>query len=287
MVISVGYDLVEYAPAFWNPNISHTIVHLDFDAPEVDQHYPVEVGVVSDLADALWQMNEEFNRRFDKLPLFDIGKWTELRQTIMDDLAAEAEDTSFPMKPQRILSDVRAFLDAGDMVLSDVGAHKMWIARYYQCEDPNTCLISNGFCTMGFALPGAIGVKIADPDRRVLAISGDAGFLMNVQDIETAARLGINMVVMVWVDGEYGLIKWKQQNTFDGRHSDLAFNNPDFELLAQAFGIWGRTIDGPGQVTMTLEEAFKQSGPALIAVPVDYAENLKLSARLGQIEFAI
>ncbi len=140
---------------------------------------------------------------------------------------------------------------------------------------------------MGFALPGAIGVKMADPDRRVLAINGDAGFLMNVQDIETAARRGLNIVIMVWVDGEYGLIKWKQQNAFDGRHSDLAFNNPDFELLAQAFGIWGKTIDGPGQIGPALEEAFNQPGPAIIAVPVDYAENLKLSARLGQIEFAI
>jgi acetolactate synthase-1/2/3 large subunit len=159
----------------------------------------------------------------------------------------------------------------------------MWIARYYQCEEPNTCLISNGFCSMGFALPGAIGAKIAHPDRNVLAICGDAGFLMNVQDLETAARLNIPITIMVWCDKEYGLIKWKQQNHFNGRHSDLAFNNPDFEYLAKAFGIWGRTVDGPNQVEGALREALRQEGPALIAVPVDYGENVKLTKRLGNL----
>jgi acetolactate synthase-1/2/3 large subunit len=285
VVITIGYDLVEYAPALWNAGRDKTIVHMDFDAAEIDENYPVAVEVVSDLADALWQLNEKFNERFEgRLPLFDIDDYAPLRATIADDLASDKDDRSFPMKPQRILSDVRGFLDSSDIVLSDVGAHKMWIARHYQCEEPNTCLVSNGFCSMGFALPGAIGAKFARPGRRVLAISGDAGFLMNVQDLETAARYGINIVVMVWVDGEYGLIKWKQQTQFDGRHSDLAFTNPDFELLAKSFGIWGRTLDGADQLVPALEEAFAETGPALIAVPVDYAENMKLTRRLGDIE---
>jgi acetolactate synthase-1/2/3 large subunit len=136
---------------------------------------------------------------------------------------------------------------------------------------------------MGFALPGAIGAKLAHPDSNVLAICGDAGFLMNVQDLETAKRLDVNIVIMVWVDGEYGLIKWKQQNQFDGRHSDLAFENPDFEMLAKSFGIKGRTLDGPGQIADALSDAFAESGPALLAVPVDYDENRKLTERLGNI----
>ena len=288
VVITVGYDLVEYGPASWNAHRNKKIIHIDFLPAEIDQHYPVDVDVVADLADALWQINEELNRRhIDLLPFFDIGKWAKLRQTIADDLAAEADDDSFPMKPQRILNDVRAFLAPSDILLSDVGAHKMWVARYYQCEDPNTCLISNGFCTMGFAMPGAIGAKMAHPESRVLSINGDAGFLMNVQELETAARLGCNTVTMVWLDGEYGLIKWKQQNQFDGKHSDLAFNNPDFDYLAKAFGIWGKVIDGPGQIAAALEEAFAQDGPALIAVPVDYRENVKLTKRLGEIEVSI
>jgi acetolactate synthase-1/2/3 large subunit len=288
VVITVGYDLVEYGPKSWNAGRDKKIIHIDFLPAEIDQYYPVDVDVVADLADALWQINEELNRRhIDLLPFFDIGKWAALRKTIGDDLAAEKDDDSFPMKPQRILNDVRAFLDPSDIVLSDVGAHKMWVARYYQCEEPNTCLISNGFCSMGFAMPGAIGAKLAHPDSRVLSINGDAGFLMNVQDLETAARIGCNTVTMIWIDGEYGLIKWKQQNQFDGKHSELAFNNPDFEYLAKAFGIWGRVIDGPGQIESALEEAFAQEGPAIIAVPVDYSENVKLTKRLGEIEVSI
>jgi len=171
-----------------------------------------------------------------------------------------------------------------DVLLSDVGAHKMWISRYYQCQEPNTCLISNGFCTMGFAMPGSLGAKFAFPDRKILSISGDAGFGMNVQELETAVRRKLNIVAMVWVDGEYGLIKWKQQDGFDGKHSKLDFGNPNFETLAEAYGLWGRKITAADQLVSALEEAFEQDGPALIAVPVDYAENRKLTARLGEIE---
>ena len=290
LVISVGYDLVEYAPSFWNHDRATRIIHIDFEPAEIDSHYPVVLDIQADIADALWQINEALNRRFDdegRLPLFDIGERRKLRDAIHDDLTMERGDASFPMKPQKILYDVRRHLGPDDILLSDVGAHKMWVARYYQCETANTCLISNGFCSMGFALPGAMGAKLAHPDRRVLAIAGDAGFLMNVQDLETLVRYKQNVVIMIWDDGEYGLIKWKQQNHFDGRHSDLAFNNPDFELLAKSFGAWGRTLTGAGQLPDALDEAFRQPGPALLAVPVDYGENVKLSQRLGNLNFSI
>ncbi len=283
-IIAIGYDLVEYAPEFWNQGRAKAIVHIDFEAAEVDQAYPVGVDVVADLADALWQINEELNRRFEhRMPMFDIAERQELRQTIHQDLAAEAADPGVPAKPQRIVSDLRKALGPDDILLSDVGAHKMWIARYYQCHVPNTCLISNGFCTMGFALPGAIGAKYAMPDRRVLAVCGDAGFLMNVQELETAVRLELNVVCVVWLDGEYGLIKWKQQNQFDGRHSELAFGNPDFEALGKAFGLCARELSHPDELPPALEEAFTQDGPALIALPVDYRENRKLTERLGNL----
>ena len=288
VVIAVGYDLVEYAPAFWNRGMEKKIVHIDFTPAEVDTAYPVTVEVVSDVADALCQICEKLGEDHQsKLPLFDIKDRAKLRAHILDDFAMEKDDQSFPVKPQKVLWDVREFLGPDDILLSDVGAHKMWIARYYQCDEPNTCLISNGFCTMGFALPGAIGAKYARPDSKVLAICGDAGFLMNVQDLETAVRLKKNIVVMIWIDGEYGLIKWKQQNSFDGQHSDLAFINPDFELLAQSFGMWGKTLDGPGQIPAALEEAFSQDGPALIGVPIDYGENRKMTERLGNLAVSI
>lgn len=290
LVISCGYDLVEYSPSAWNRKNQEgkKIIHIDFWEAEVDKDYQPDVEVVGDLADALWQLNEAINVKFEgKLPLFDVKNRSDLRQTLTNDFAAEKDDTAVPVKPQKILWDVRQVLGDNDILLSDVGAHKMWISRYFQCVEPNTCLISNGFCTMGFAMPGSIGAKIAFPERRVLSISGDAGFMMNVQDLETAVRRKLNIVAMVWEDGEYGLIKWKQQNGFDGNHSDLAFTNPDFEALASSFGMWGKKVSSTDQIVPFLEEAFAQEGPALISVPVDYSENMKLSDRLGQVSVPI
>ena len=290
LVISCGYDLVEYAPSAWNRTNKDTkkIIHIDFWPAEVDRDYPPTVEIVGDLADALWQLNEAVNQRFaGNLPVFDINMRKDLRETMRTDFAAEKDDAGFPVKPQRILWDVREFMGPGDILLSDVGAHKMWISRYYQCEEPNTCLISNGFCTMGFAMPGSIGAKMAFPDRKVLSISGDAGFMMNVQELETAVRKKLNVVAMVWTDGEYGLIKWKQQVGFQGRHSDLQFNNPDFAALAKSFGMWGVELDSADGIRPALEEAFRQEGPALIAVPVDYAENMRLTERLGNVQIQI
>jgi acetolactate synthase-1/2/3 large subunit len=169
-----------------------------------------------------------------------------------------------------------------DIVLSDVGAHKMWIARNYHCHEPNTCLIPNGFCSMGFALPGAIAASLINPDRRILGICGDAGFLMNVQEMETAKRLGCNLVMMVWEDFEYGLIAWKQEAQF-GKHTDLAFTNPNWSQLAAAFD-WGmhdvkNSVDLAGE----LEAAFQEEGPSLVVIPIDYRENMLLTQRLGEI----
>jgi acetolactate synthase-1/2/3 large subunit len=288
VVITIGYDLVEYSPHFWNANQDKAIVHIDFLPAEIDTHYTVAVDVVGDIADALWQINMEMEKNHaGRLPLQDIASWQPLRTTILDDFAMDKDDAGFPMKPQKILWDVRQFLGPDDLLLSDVGAHKMWISRYYQCFSANSCLISNGFCSMGFALPGAIGAKIACPDKKVMAICGDAGFMMNVQDLETAVRLGLNVVYMVWEDGEYGLIKWKQQNHFNGRHSKLDFGNPDWEMLARAFGMWGRRVNHAADLVPAMQEAFSQTGPALIAVPIDYAENLKLTKRLGGIECSL
>ncbi len=290
-IVSVGYDLVEYSPSFWNTGAAKKVVHIDFWPAEVDGDYKTDVDVAGDIADALWQVSEEIERRSREngvtLPLFDIGSRQELRKTIHEDLTAEKDSDHFPMRPQKVLHDVRAFLGPSDVLISDVGAHKMWIARYHQCDEPNTCLISNGFCTMGFAFPGSIGAKIAMPDRKILSINGDAGFFMNAQDIEVAVRRQINVVAMIWMDGEYGLIKWKQQNAFDGRHSDLSFTNPDLQAWAESYGAWGRTIASAGELPGALAEAFLQSGPAVIGVPIDYSENMKLSARLGQIEYPI
>jgi acetolactate synthase-1/2/3 large subunit len=170
-----------------------------------------------------------------------------------------------------------------DILLSDVGAHKMWVARHYHCEEPNTCIIPNGFASMGLALPGAIGAKLVHPDRRILAVCGDAGFLMNVQEMETARRLDTRIVAMVWEDRDYGLISWKQEVEF-GRHVDMTFGNPEWAGLAAAFGWKHIGVRRSRDLAAALEEAFAADSPCLVVIPIDYRENMKLSNRLGDIQ---
>lgn len=279
-VLCLGYDLVEYHPRLWNKAGDKRIIHIDFLPAEVDEHYHPEVEVIGDLAHSLWMLNE---RNAADPVSWDIEQHKTIRQEMLADFAAHANDTTEGViRPQKAIWDLREALGPHDIVLSDVGAHKMWMARYYQCDEPNTCLISNGFCSMGFALPGAIGAKIAHPDRNVVAVCGDGGFLMNVQELETARRIGTNIVVMVWVDNEYGLIAWKQDNQF-GRHTDLAFGNPDFVKLAEAFDCHGVYVDRAADLRGALDHALGLDRPSIVALPIDYRENALLSARLGQI----
>lgn len=280
VVITLGYDMVEYDPRLWNKSNDKKIVHLDFLPAEVDDHYHTTVEVVGDLAHTLWMLNERFSRE-----KADLGtpQHRSIRQEMQADFDAHKDDdTDGVIRPQKAIWDSRQALGSNDILLSDVGAHKMWIARYYQCDEPNTCLISNGFCSMGFALPGAIAAKMIYPDRRVLAICGDAGFLMNVQELETARRIGTNIVVMIWEDHEYGLIAWKQQNQF-GRHTDLSFNNPDFVKLAESFDCLGLRVERSRDLAPALEEAFDADRPCVLTIPIDYRENPLLTQRLGEI----
>ena len=282
LVITVGYDMVEYHPRLWNPGADQRILHLDFLPAEVDHHYRIEVEVVGDLAHTLWMLNERWAARSDR-PSYDLSQQAAVRRGMTEEFEAHAaDDTEGLIRPQKVLWDVRQVLGPSDILLSDVGAHKMWIARYYQCDEPNTCLISNGFCSMGFALPGAIGASLVYPDRRVLAICGDGGFLMNVQEMETARRLGTRIVVLVWEDHAYGLIAWKQENEF-GRHTELGFGNPDFVLLAESFGWEGVRVERSRDLASALESAFAADRPALVVVPIDYRENGLLSERLGAL----
>ncbi len=285
LVITLGYDMVEYHPMLWNDAKDKRIVHLDFLPAEIDEHYHPEVEVVGDLAHALWMLNE----RVDAVGglTFDLATQAAARREMGLELEQYKNDeTNGLIRPQKVLWDTRHVMGPNDVLLSDVGAHKMWIARHYQCHEPNTCLIPNGFCSMGFALPGAIAAALVHPDRRILAISGDAGFLMNVQEMETARRLNLNFTVMVWEDHGYGLIKWKQTNQF-GRHTDLDFGNPDWMKLADAFGWAGHHVTRSSDLAGVLEQTFAESGPSLVVVPIDYRENGLLTERLGNIVCAI
>ena len=280
LVITLGFDMVEYHPRLWNPKGDKRIIHADFLPSEIDEHYNPEVELIGELSHTLWA----FNQRLEGADLsFDLSGQRDMRQRMGEDLATHAgDDTEGLIRPQKALWDARQVLGPKDILLSDVGAHKMWVARHYHCHEPNTCLIPNGFCSMGFALPGAIAASLVHPDRRILAVVGDGGFMMNVQEMETARRLNSNFVAMVWEDGGYGLIAWKQENEFD-RHTDLSFGNPDWLKLAEAFGWHGYRVERSADLAATLEKAFNDEGPSLVIVPIDYRENPLLTKRLGEI----
>ncbi|MDX8392670.1 MAG: acetolactate synthase large subunit, partial [Mariprofundaceae bacterium] len=285
LVITLGYDMVEYHPQLWNGDGAKRIIHIDFQSAEIYEHYNPEVELIGDLTHTL----AVFNANIEKLGAVqrNLSQQAETRRQMKQILEEHAnDDTKGSIRPQKVLGDVRKVMDKEDILLSDVGAHKMWIARHYQCHEPNTCLIPNGFCSMGFALPGAIGAALVHPDKQILAICGDAGFLMNVQEMETAKRLDSNIVVMVWEDHAYGLIAWKQQNQF-GHHTNLSFDNPDWMLLAQSFGWHGHHVMDSKNLENTLQAAFAENGPSLVVVPIDYRENMKLSEQMGNIVCAI
>jgi acetolactate synthase-1/2/3 large subunit len=281
VVITLGYDMVEYHPKLWNPRGDKRIIHIDFLPAEIDEHYRVDVEIVGDLAHTLWMLNERIDARSDVS--FDRSQQAAVRRDMIADFEEyKDDDTEGSIRPQKALWDARQVLGPEDVLLSDVGAHKMWIARYFQCHEPNTCLIPNGFCSMGFALPGAIAAARVYPERRILAVCGDAGFLMNVQEMETARRYDSNLVALIWEDHSYGLIAWKQQNQF-GKHTDLSFGNPEFVTLAEAFGWSGYRVDKSRDLQPTLERAFADQGPSLVVIPIDYRENDLLTKRLGDI----
>ncbi|MBV1878165.1 MAG: acetolactate synthase large subunit [Pseudomonadales bacterium] len=285
LIITLGFDMVEYHPHLWNPNGQKTIVHADFLPAEIDEEYHPKFEVVGDLAHTLWMLNERV--KADGPSNWDFTTQTEARTAMTKELAEyKDDDVQGVVRPQKVLWDCREVMGPNDVLLSDVGAHKMWIARHYQCHEPNTCLIPNGFCSMGFALPGAIAAGMVNPDNNVLAICGDAGFMMNVQEMETAKRLNVNITVMVWEDNMYGLIAWKQENSF-GKHTPLSFDNPDWGKLADAFGWHSHLIKGSSEIVPALKQSFAESGPSLIVVPIDYRENMLLTKRLGNIAASI
>jgi acetolactate synthase-1/2/3 large subunit len=285
LVITIGFDMVEYHPSLWNADGTKSIIHIDFIPAEIDSAYHPEIELVGDVADTL-EMLVAALRAAGKFS-FDLGQQERTREDIIQELNEHNADNAVGLiKPQKILHDVQQVYAEDGLVLSDVGAHKMWIARHYHCQTPNGCLIPNGFCSMGFALPGAIAASLVDPERKILGIAGDAGFLMNVQEMETAARLNCNITMMVWEDKAYGLIAWKQWAHF-GKHTDLSFGNPDWELLARAFRWDYQFVEESAQVLNALTSAANHRGPSLIVVPIDYSENQKLTQRLGELTCTI
>lgn len=275
VVICIGYDMVEYHPHLWHPNKEKKIIHIDLNYAEVDAHYILEAGVLGDISNSLTRIAAQTKKTH-------AGKTNNLKGIIMEELDDYAMDESYPLKPQKILFDTRKVLADEDILISDVGAHKMWIARLYRAERPNTCIISNGFASMGIGVPGAIAAKMAYPQKNVLTITGDAGFMMNSQEIETALRYNVAIVIMIWNDSEYGLIKWHQERRF-GHSNNISFNNPDFVKYAESFGAKGYRVERAQDLQGALERAFADNTVVIIDVAVDYSENMKLTQKLGHL----
>jgi acetolactate synthase I/II/III large subunit len=278
VVIAVGYELQEFDPVRINPAGDKKIIHIHRFPAEVDVHYPVSVGIIGDISESLNALTAALaGHRFDN------DGAAPGSGLLADEFARGQQDSRFPLAPQRIVADTRAALGRSDVVLVDTGATKMWMARLYPTYERNTCLISNGLSTMAFALPGAIGVKMAKPDVKVLAVAGDGAFLMNSQEIETAVREQIPLVVLIWEDGGYGLIEWKMDLEL-GEHHYVSFTNPDVVKFAESFGAKGYRITEADQLLPTLKAALADDGVSLIACPVDYSENLRLTDTLGQLD---
>jgi acetolactate synthase-1/2/3 large subunit len=281
LIMTVGYDLAEYPPRLWNLDQDKPIIDLDFVPAEIDAYYHPALEVVGDIAGSLELLTQRVER--DQLPPFNTARQRETRQELQADFALHKDDdTEGSIRPQKVLWDLRQALGPRDIMLSGVGAHKMWIGRYYHCHEPNTCLISNGFCAMGMPLPGSIAAHLVHPDRNIFVVTGDGDFLMNVQEMETAKRLGSKITVMVWVDNDYGLITWKQQTEF-GRHIDMTFGNPNWHQLAEAFGWQCEIVGRSRELRAAIERGLAHAGPSLVVVPIDYRENELLTKRLGEI----
>ena len=277
LVVCVGYDLVEWSPEYWNPRRDRKIICIDTVAAEVDEHYVPDVELTGGIGTILTHLG---NLVSAKPPArLAAPPYRELLRLALE----QGSDDGFPVKPQRVLRDLREVMGPDDVLISDVGAHKLWVSRLWPASQPNTVLISNGAAAMGFAVPAAIAAKLVLPrERHVVTISGDGGFLMNVQELETAKRLGLAIVNLVWTDSAFGVIELHQMRKF-GRLAGTKFTNPDLVALAESFGLAGLRVESADDLVPTLRRAFELETSCVVEIPIDYRENARFSERIGDI----
>ena len=283
VVISIGYDLVEYSPKNWNGSNLKKIIHIDSTSAEVDHYYNPEIEISGDLELTINSLINSINKNQNEYKKNAIdsqkinharAKFRRIKKEVDLRIEQFKDDEAYPIKPEKLIYEVRNALSSDDILISDVGAHKLWIAKIFKTYSPNTCIISNGFCSMGFALPGSVGAQLACPTRKVVAMCGDGGFLMNVQELGTAVQLQLPIIIVVWCDSDLGVISTKQRLEF-GKSVFTNFSNPDFVKLAESFGAKGYKITSTSEFSSILRETIKSSSrtPVVIAIDIDADRN--------------
>jgi acetolactate synthase-1/2/3 large subunit len=267
LIINVGHDDIE-KPPFIMTEDSFEVIHINFMSADVDPVYFPQLEVIGDIANSMWQIKE----RIMKQELWDFSYFKQVRKHVMSHLAEGEDDPRFPLYPQRLVADVRKVMPSDGIIALDNGVYKIWFARNYLAHKSNTVLLDNALATMGAGLPSAMGAKIVHPECWVMAICGDGGFMMNSQELETAVRLKLNLVVMILRDNAYGMIKWKQAN-MNFPEFGLDYGNPDFVRYAQSYGAQGHRVEETEQFVPLLEKCFNTPGVHVVEVPVDYSEN--------------
>jgi len=270
LVITLGYDVVEYPPAVWNVDKDKRIVHIDFVTADPDEYYSPAHEVIGDISNTL----ENLRARLQGTT-FDRTRLARLRDYVNDTLHLSEPAYSYPLTPQRIVQQVRTVMDRTDVISLDNGIYKIWFARMYPAYGHNTVLLDNALASMGAGLAAAMAAKIVHANRRVLAVCGDGGFMMNSQDLETAVRLGLDLVILLVRDDGYGFIRWKQSG--EGfQDFGMSFGNPDFVAYAQAYGATGLRVEEGDRLGEVLEHAYAQGGVVLVDCPIDYRANQDL-----------
>jgi acetolactate synthase-1/2/3 large subunit len=274
VVLAIGYDLVEHSPEHWNPDGDKRIICIDSVPSEIDDHFIPEVELVGDLYHILTRLGEECRHVPHQ------GGSKRLREVVLGRFEAAKDDEHFPVQPPRALWEIRNALGREDILISDVGLHKLWIGRMFPAYEPNTVLIANGLAGMGFAVPAAVAAKLVHPDRNVVTVNGDGGFLMNAQELETAKRLGTAFVSVIWENSQYGSIVWKQDKKF-GNHFGVDFTNPDFVKFAESFGLPAWRCESADDFGERLRHALTLDLPSVIVLPIDYSIDVAISEELG------
>lgn len=271
LIITVGYSAIEYPPSVWNRDLDKKILHIDFTPAYHDIYYAPDGELVGDIATSLQLLSQGLGSYRQ-----ESGYYRGIKGQLDTMLFIEgSQDDAFPPRPQRIVADCRKVLGTGDIVCLDNGIYKLWFSKHYKTFDVGTFLVDNSLASMGAGLPSAMAAKLVRPERRVLAVCGDGGFMMNSQEMETAVRLGLNVVVLILNDNAYGFIKWKQ-STYGYPNFAMDLPNPDFVKYAESYGARGFRVNSAEELAPILERAFGEAGPVIVECPIDYSENSKV-----------